>query len=357
MFDDRTSRRVGAVVLALLALAGAAVVTLDAARLRPSIDVTVYFAHIGALEEGADVQVAGRVIGSVESVQLLPPGLVRDPAHPLHPGGGVAVALRVQERYAGWAAPNGEVFITAKGVLGDAYVEIGPPAGGAARARGLEDGDRLRGIDPPRMEQVVLKSFQNMMQFRRLLDDVAPAARELGAAVVKLRVTLAMIEPRPGAYAATGAALGRIGDEWGRLSSRVAAGLAGQGLAGGDAVHALGQASALVGRIRAELGATGAALDLLLADVARIRARLPADLRQRIERSGAAARAAVTRLEAVVATAQELIARVQGGQGTVGALLNDPEFLDDAKQLGRILKREPWRVLGHPRREALEKAE
>ena len=29
-------------------------------------------------------------------------------------------------------------------------------------------------------------------------------------------------------------------------------------------------------------------------------------------------------------------------------LANDPEFPEDAKDLGKILKREPWRVVGHP---------
>lgn len=354
MFDDRTSRRVGAVVMAVVALAAAAVLTVDCSRLRRSIGVTVYFAHIGALEEGADVQLAGRVIGTVDAVQLLPARAVRDRSHPLHPDGGVAVALRVQQRYAGWAAPNGEFFIAVKGVLGDAYIEIGPPPGDAARARGLEDGDRVRGVDPPRMDQVLVKSFQNMTEFRRLLDEVSPAARELVAALAELEDTLHLIEPQPGAYVIAGGAFGELGREWERLSDGVSAGLAAEGLRGRDALRVVSGAAALTGRFRAELGATGAALDRLLGDIARIRGRIPDDLRQRLEWSLAIARASVTRLERAVAVAQELAARVQGGQGTVGALLNDPEFIDDAKQLGKILKREPWRILGHPRPEAVQ---
>lgn len=352
MFDDRTSRRVGAVVLALVGLAAAAVLTVDCARLRPSIDVAVYFAHIGPLEEGADVQLAGRVIGVVDAVQLLPPGRVRDPRHPLHPGGGVAARLRIQERYADWGAPNGEFFISIKGVLGDAYVEIGPPRGGAAPARGLRDGDEVRGADPPRMDQVLVKSFQNMTEFRRLLDDAAPAARALAAALADLRATLAAVEPRPGAYAAIGDSLGRAMDEWDRLSGGL-----GDKAGRADLIGVVGEAGRVFGRIRAELGATGGTLDLLLADVDRIRARIPGDLVDRLVASAAGARAALARLERTIAVGQELIARVRGGQGTVGALLNDPEFIDDAKKLGKIIKREPWRVLGHPRREALERQE
>ena len=357
MFDDRTSRRVGAVVIALVVIAAGAVLTVDCSRLRPGIDVTVYFAHIGALEEGADVELAGRVVGSVQAVQFLPPSAVTDPAHPLHPAGGVAVRLRVLARYASWAAPNGAVFIAVKGVLGDSYIAIGPPPGGAEPARSLRDGDQLRGIDPPRMDQVIVKSFANMTEFRRLVDEVAPSARELATAVDQLGDTIAAIEPQAGAYSALRGALGRAASAWSRLSDGLSAGLAGQGLDGGDALRVIGDAGALIERARAELGATGGALDRLLADIGRIRARIPPDLGVRLEQSIATARAALARLEHTAAVAQELVGRVRGGEGTVGALLNDPEFIDDAKQLGKILKREPWRIVGHPRPEALEKQE
>ncbi|HWM89071.1 MAG TPA: hypothetical protein VNO33_24640, partial [Kofleriaceae bacterium] len=206
-------------------------------------------------------------------------------------------------------------------------------------------------IDPPRMDQVLVKSFQNMVEFRRLLDEIAPSARQLVASLDQLGETLEEIEPQPGAYATLSGALDELGGEWSQLSS----GLAAEGLSGGDALRVVSRAGALAGRIRAELGATGAALDRLLADIDRIRARIPDDLRQRLELSVAGARSAVARLERAVAVTQDLVARVSGGQGTVGALMNDPEFIDDAKQLGKILKREPWRILGHPRPEALEK--
>jgi len=29
-------------------------------------------------------------------------------------------------------------------------------------------------------------------------------------------------------------------------------------------------------------------------------------------------------------------------------LANDPEFPEDARELGKVLKRHPWRVLEHP---------
>ena len=176
MFDDRIARRVGAVMLVLVGLASAAVVMVDCSRLRPGIAVDVLYRHVGSLSEGADVELAGRTIGVVKSITLLPPSAVRDPSHPLHPDGGVAVHLRLQKRYAGWTALNSEIVITTKGILGEPYLEVGPPAGGAARQRPLSDGDQVRGVDPARMDQVLLHGYLNMTAFRALLDDIAPSA-------------------------------------------------------------------------------------------------------------------------------------------------------------------------------------
>lgn len=351
MFDERIARRVGVVVMALIAALAACVMLVDCSRLRPGIDVTIHYAHIGQLAEGADVQIAGRVVGKVSAVQLLPAAAVRDPKHPLHPAGGVAVHVRLQERYAGWAMTDSDYFITAKGVIGEAYIEIGPGQVVRADRRGLRDGDQLRGADPARMDQVLVRSFQNATEFRRLLDDVAPAARELRDALERLSETLRAIEPEPGAYAALGAGIARF-----RLAlDSLTAGWAAEGLGPGDLFALAEAAGAFADRARAELALVGAALDRLRADLDRVRGSIPPGLADRLDRAIAGARQSVAKIDRIVATGQELAQRIERGQGTVGALLNDPEFIDDAKQLGKILKREPWRVIGHPTKEALEK--
>ena len=39
-------------------------------------------------------------------------------------------------------------------------------------------------------------------------------------------------------------------------------------------------------------------------------------------------------------------------QGRRLPLQRDPEFPEDAKELGKILKRTPWRIFGYPQRDA-----
>lgn len=351
MFDDRVARRVGVVVMALVAVAAAAVLLVDCSRLRPGIEVTIYYAHIGALEEGADVQIAGRAVGVVTSVQLLPPRAVRDPRHPLHPAGGVAVHVRLQKRYAGWAMTDSDYFITAKGVLGEPYIEIGPGQVDRPDHRGLRAGDAVRGADPARMDQVIVRSFQNMSELRRLLDDVSPAARELRDSLARLADTLREIEPEPGAYGALAGNLVHLSSSLDSLT----AGFRAENLGPAELSALADAAGAFADRARAELVLIGAALDRLSADLDRVRGSIPPGLAERLDRAIATARLATARVERIVATGQELADRIDKGHGTVGALMNDPEFIDDAKQLGKILKREPWRVVGHPTHESLEK--
>ncbi len=351
MFDDRIARRVGVVVMALVAVAAAAVLLVDCSRLRPGIDVTIYYAHIGALEEGADVQIAGRAVGVVTGVQLLPPRAVEDAVHPLHPGGGVAVHVRLQKRYADWARTDSDYFITAKGVLGEPYIEIGPGEVEKPDRRGLRDGDAVRGADPARMDQVVVRSFQNMAELRRLLDDISPSARELKGSLERLADTLREIEPEPGAYGALAGNLVHLRASLDTLTS----GFAAENLGPAELRALADAAGAFADRARAELALVGAALDRLSADLERVRGQIPPGLADRLERAITTARLASARLERVVATGQELADRVDKGHGTIGALMNDPEFIDDAKQLGKVLKREPWRVVGHPTKESLEK--
>ena len=55
----------------------------------------------------------------------------------------------------------------------------------------------------------------------------------------------------------------------------------------------------------------------------------------------------VVKAPMVMANARGLLAILARGEGSLARLANDPEFPEDAKELGRILKRTPWRIIGH----------
>lgn len=341
--EPRAQLAVGTATLAILALAVVFVVAI-VPRLSWSrgVRVEVAFAHVGALREGAPVIVAGRTIGRVESIRLAAPAALAA-EHPLAGTGGALVVVELDDR-ARWA-DNAEVFISSKGFLSNRYLELGPPADGAAPGPPIAAGAVVRGVEPPILDRALQRTWDNLMVSRRFLDEVKPEARALLDQLERLAATLEATEPTPGAFA--------------DLAARVRAAVA-EARTVGDTLERSGASpaalAALAGRaelalahLRRRIGELTAAADLLTAELTRAGAAL------------ADAAPALTRLRAVLADgdrrlaeAQALAANVRGflaelarGEGSLARLSNDPEFPEDAKELGRILKRQPWRIIGH----------
>lgn len=328
MIDERLNLRVGAVTLVLLLGAVSALLGLGGFGLGDSISIEVAFGHAGALRAGADVQIAGRVVGEVDSISL-----TRD---------GAVAAVSVETEYAGQVPRNAEIFVASKGVIGKRYIELGPPPVGIEPGPPIAAGDRLRGIDPIRLEQVILRSIDNTARFRDLLLDAAPAARQLADELARLGETLDLVEETPGRYRKLGESADRVAtslantrellDRSGVLSGRLGA--------------TVERSGAVFESVGAELDALGREIDRLTADLARLQrvasTRSLAALGVALDQ----ARALSGKVAATMSSAREIWARIDRGQGTVGALLNDPEFINEAKKLGKIIKRQPWRLFG-----------
>jgi hypothetical protein len=59
-------------------------------------------------------------------------------------------------------------------------------------------------------------------------------------------------------------------------------------------------------------------------------------------------RAAIDKVDPLLAQVAELQQKIERGDGSLLKLMRDPEFPEDAKELGKILKRQPWRILDRP---------
>jgi ABC-type transporter Mla subunit MlaD len=340
--DEKLALRVGSAVLVLVLVGVVGVMNLDRFALARTAKFQVHISHMAGLSESADVQVAGRVIGRVASVRLVPEHTVADD-HPLADIGGVTLDIEIDTSHSSWAPINGEFFVSSKGLFGEKYLEVGPPAGGEMPLRGVQDGDQIRGIDPPQMDRTLARTLENLTISRVFLETVGPEARAAANAFEALEVTLAEVEPRPHAYDELFASIGKATAEGGSFADKISN-------------IDVDRARRSIRRIRRNQALLSEGIATVTATVSPLppeveRAQtllLTTQVVARLEQAAKELENNLKRAQSIGKATAELAASVRRGEGTVGALINDPEFSDDAKKLGKILKRKPWELFDHP---------
>jgi ABC-type transporter Mla subunit MlaD len=347
--DPRLARRVGALTLLAMAAASAgAVFLLDRGGLGATIRFRVMFRHSAGLHDRAPLIVAGRPVGRIAAITPVPHGA----SGPL--GGEVGVAVTVElARDERWKVPAGAtVFVASRGPLSDRYLEVAPPAG--APGPPVDDGAELRGVDPPTLDTVLQHTWSNLTTFQQFVDTVRPELAALRGQLGALRDRLDAIAGDARAAAGPGA-LDPIAALAGATRSLLAAATRTYGTALGGApgvahlIATAGAARDTLAEIRAAIDLLGPRLAATTAQLARVRGHLvTGDPVARAEQILATLRRALDQIDPLLATAGELAQRIARGEGSLGRLLSDPEFPEDTKELGKIIKRHPWRVLDKP---------
>lgn len=357
--DPRLATRVGAVVLLLLGVAIVFFVFVSGRiELADRTRLHVLFKHTGELREGAPVIVAGRSVGTVEAIALAPrafasPGSTKARSDAQRRGeidgqDGVDVTLVFHTAAAREITRGGDVFVSSRGsFLSARHLEIGPAP--TAEGPSLADDMRpLRGIDPPTMDRVMQRTWDNLMIAKRFADEVGPELRELRDRMRELAATLEAIAPSN----VIGALSLRVElDGLFAEADRLRAAL------GGD--RGIEQLGAMLGHARATIAQARRVIDTLDAKATALASSVDA-LRTRLGDRGPAVvkavevtieklRAAVDKIDPLLAKVEELDQRIARGEGSIGKLARDPEFPEDAKALGKMLKRQPWLLFMRPK--------
>src|SRR4051812_24197616 len=144
--------------------------------LGPGVTVRVSMATTGALRVGDKVRLAGRDVGEVRSA-------VRTKDH-------VELTVFVARTWAGELRKNSELFVATPSVLGEAYLEIGPPPHHAQPEAPVVEGDTLRGVDPPEIDKFLVRSEESVRRALALLRENPPALDDLPPAGDSLLATL-----------------------------------------------------------------------------------------------------------------------------------------------------------------------
>ncbi len=340
MIDRSVARRVGAVAMLVVAAAVAFVVfALDRIEWGSHVRIGVYFHDTGGLREGAPFVVGGRTVGKIESIALSPRGA----PGPLNGDEGIVAIVAIDAAAAREISRGGDVFVASRGLLSDRYLELGSAPVPGTRFR---EGDPILGRDPPSMDRVVQRTWDNLTTAARFFAEVRPELDALRAQVATLSATLGSLLPDAPGVASLLIDVARLREE----AARAEAGIGGR--AGLDRFGGLIDHAQRVGaELRKQLAVLGQRADALQAALAVARGRLGAGADRMIDQLSVAierGKAAIAKLDPLLAQVDALNERLARGEGSIGKLMHDPEFPEDAKELGKILKRQPWRVIARP---------
>jgi len=343
--NEQLARRVGAIALGLLAAGFVLVFALHGVHCHGAFHADVYFERAGALKEGAPVVVAGQQIGEVESISMVSPSMAAAADHPLHPTGGVRVRVRIEDRYRWMTLANGDIFVGQRSLISPAYLELGPPPAGQAPAGPLDDDAVRLGVPPPLIDRVLQISYQNLLTSKIFLAQVRPAASRLVDSVQALGDTLDQLEVAPGDLQRLTASGRRLIDQIDGLRAKADA----SGVTADDLRALAGQARQTLDDATRTFADLRARVEDLSGDTRRLRDQVPAGLPDRLDQARGRVVASLVQLEQITATLREMAAMVERGDGNIGGLIHDPEWADHAKEIGKMLKRQPWKLFGTDR--------
>ncbi len=276
-------------------------------------DLVAEFTEVGGLIEGATVRLAGVQIGRVTSV-VLPPT----------PGGKVRVTLTVARRFSDRIRKNSEARIVTQGLLGDRLVEI---TMGAPDAPPLKPGEMLTSREPFEVGRVFAEGTDTLASINRLAASLQAVVNRLaqGSALDDLGATLKSARRVTGELEA----LGRDGT-FGELgaAARSARRITEQVEKGGGLLHAL------IYEEPVTLRRLNALLDSAQEVLARTRDGQSAASVLLSAESGRAARSLLAAMEALGRGAE----KSRGEEGLLSSLLFDPEYKAVAADLRSVAR-------------------
>ena len=113
--------------------------------------VALLYNFAGGIQEGSAVRAMGIRVGKVKSISFAE-NYKSEAGEDIH----LLVRIEVDKKVWSSLKQDSQFFINLAGVIGERYIEITP---GSAEATPLEPGAHVRGVDPPRIDQMLSQGF------------------------------------------------------------------------------------------------------------------------------------------------------------------------------------------------------
>jgi phospholipid/cholesterol/gamma-HCH transport system substrate-binding protein len=336
--DKALQAKVGALVLFSIALLVGFVLILGNFSFAESFKIHVDFDNAGGLKPGADVAIAGLDVGTVQNLDFI------RGEQDSEAGRGVAVraTLQIEKKFTDDIRKNSDFFITRRGVLGEPYIEIETPS---MESPPVEEGMVLHGAEPPRMDVIVSKATDLLDNLTSLLEDPDIALTELiGNTASVAKQIDALLETNRTKISKT---VGHT--EAATQEARALLQSLNRGIDDGRRLRdILNHAQAMTRNASSVSKKVNRDIEPLLANTK----KTSEDLRKTTEiasnllqQNEPKVTETISNTQKMSGDARAVIHRLESGKGTVGRLLADREIYDNMKELMRVLKQRPWKII------------
>lgn len=337
--------KVGALVLFSLVLLGGFVLVLGDFSLSSGKRFNVVFDNAGGLKPGADVAVAGLNVGKVESLQFIK----KKTSDPTEPAVAVRATIHVDDAHADSVRTDSEFYISTRSVLGEPYIEV---VTNSLESEALEEEATVRGVSPPRVDLIVSKTSKLLDEFVELFRDPEVSLNDFfgNAASLVAHIDAFLVDNRGKLDEILDSGRKAVGNAANMLAALNYAVGEGKELraALGDVRETTKNAKNITSQIDEEIAPITSDLTKTTEHarrVSKIADEILAANKSRVTDSIKNVHASTKNLESLSGNANNIVAKIENGEGTVGQLLQDRHMYDDMRELLRIIKRQPWKIM------------
>lgn len=343
--------KVGALVLLAIAVFALFVVIIGGVSL-PGQSSRIYVDYDSAsgLKAGAPVKLAGIKIGSIKAVNYEGGEYDETLGRPVY----VRATAQIDSSQLGMIHRDATFGIQPEGMLGEPYIEISSPESSALP---LQDGDIVRGHDPPSLSKLldsVAGAMDGVNQIIDRLNEVEGSGtpikidefiNNIGSLAGSLDERI--VENADHIDSIFDDVAGILDENRESLKSTIenVDGLTAEFKQVGKSVnHALGRGQSLkniVDNLDTTLESVSREIDPIMKDARgtlESANKILSDNREGINRT-------VDNLADVSDDVKNITNRIEDGEGSIGKLLQDEEIFEDLREFIRELKRRPWRII------------
>lgn len=333
MDESKLELKVGALVLLAVAGALALLFLMGELSFGAARTLTVDFSHTGNVVKGAPVKLGGVLVGKVERIELFP-ARKDELGLPLP----VSLTVSLTPEAAAALKRDAAVTISSQGPLGEPYFEVNP--GSAAEA--LELNQHLRGTDSPRIDIVSnrLAKFLEIVgdalekdpgAITRLIGGVSSLTRSVDGVVTDNREDIRQIL--------------RELSEAAKDLRAIAAAAKGQIEPGGKAAVLIDDVGSTAKQLRADYPELSKNAKGALGGVNAVAGAFTEEDGRQLRAAALKYAALSDKLDGMAVRADRIFKKIEAGEGTAGAMIQDKQVYDDLKALLADLRKHPWKML------------